>query len=710
MNEGQLISLRVKSAKISELHTNNHSHIIPSFSALYPKESLKTVETLDTHSRLMVTVERMPHITADCHTKNEENLNPDPRSSTESSVSTHLASETIKPMYQTNGSKRSGTSNNVDVNTVTPTIARDESAKHGTDEFSSCPHISYNQIPSGGSDVQKSRKRQLSEDIQNVSDRPDWNRKHDTESNRNNVRVSQSMEYSVPYTPATQTQSYPMNPPSWMQPVHRPVSYSTFHVAAPRRFQMIPFTPNQVHQSPYMPAQASHMDHRHPSVPNHDAIVYQNYYGSTPISTEYDAMYRQPDKYRDSYPSSAKKYKTSNDEKNPGEHTYNESLSRSSSLNQNGGYPYDSPKAHSTSRMFFLASPVHPGQGYNPSTESSARNPMEDTPSHIKQFDNVYNTSPMANATKVVNMKSTTVLPSTKGTQNEERESDRLKKTPRRNRKIPQRYMQDTTSEDDYEYIRNQTSVNEDQTARKEEGVTVVASSPHPPRPPTHTVANVVVERVRAQRANCIEGHSNEACTKLLPVEIAEYSSLPRNELIEVLSRSEETSLPHFSDMINYAPSPKLNQNSIFRECAMCGLMRPTNMPKKKGTVNVPIIPAQNKGLCTDCDVGVWMLNDTFTEIKWCKGCKNFKKWIDFGEKLMATKCESCRERQREKYKEKCENRDKDSMERALMYQQIKHRIRIVENNDHSGLDCLLAAASTQLEGGHGSRDSKSSS
>jgi hypothetical protein len=140
----------------------------------------------------------------------------------------------------------------------------------------------------------------------------------------------------------------------------------------------------------------------------------------------------------------------------------------------------------------------------------------------------------------------------------------------------------------------------------------------------------------------------------------------------------------------------------------MCGILRPTNVPKKGATLNVPIIPVQNKGLCTDCDVGVWMLNDTFTEIKWCKGCKNFKKWIDFGDKLTATKCESCRERQREKYREKCDNREKESMERALMYQKVKHQIRNTENNNHSGLDCLLAAASTQMGGENGEEDRKS--
>ena len=62
------------------------------------------------------------------------------------------------------------------------------------------------------------------------------------------------------------------------------------------------------------------------------------------------------------------------------------------------------------------------------------------------------------------------------------------------------------------------------------------------------------------------------------------------------------------------------------------------------------IIPRQNKGLCTACDVTVWVLVSERTEIKWCKGCKNFRRWSAFGDKGSATKCVRCRERQREKY------------------------------------------------------------
>lgn len=62
------------------------------------------------------------------------------------------------------------------------------------------------------------------------------------------------------------------------------------------------------------------------------------------------------------------------------------------------------------------------------------------------------------------------------------------------------------------------------------------------------------------------------------------------------------------------------------------------------------IIPRQNKGLCTACDVTVWVLVAEGLEIKWCKGCKNFRPWAAFGDKGSATKCVRCRDRQREKY------------------------------------------------------------
>ena len=98
------------------------------------------------------------------------------------------------------------------------------------------------------------------------------------------------------------------------------------------------------------------------------------------------------------------------------------------------------------------------------------------------------------------------------------------------------------------------------------------------------------------------------------------------------------------------------------RHCVMCGQLRVCSKsanrikstslkPDKDSDSTVHIIPRQNKGVCTACDVAVWvMVSQDGLEIKWCKGCKNFRPWAAFGEKGLATKCVRCRHRQREKY------------------------------------------------------------
>ena len=121
----------------------------------------------------------------------------------------------------------------------------------------------------------------------------------------------------------------------------------------------------------------------------------------------------------------------------------------------------------------------------------------------------------------------------------------------------------------------------------------------------------------------------------------------------------------------------KGSSNSKIKHCVMCGtsclfigaktsrsssargdnsaspLSSPAASPsstKSSSSVAPFIIPRQNKGLCTSCDVKVWLVRDLNLTIKWCKGCKNFRPWSAFGEKSRATKCLRCRERQKEKY------------------------------------------------------------
>ena len=94
--------------------------------------------------------------------------------------------------------------------------------------------------------------------------------------------------------------------------------------------------------------------------------------------------------------------------------------------------------------------------------------------------------------------------------------------------------------------------------------------------------------------------------------------------------------------------------------CVMCAEKRPATSETISSALSEahdkknppPVIPTQNKGLCTACDVVIWVIQATGKNIKWCKGCKNFRNWAAFGEKGSATKCEKCRTRQRAKYLE----------------------------------------------------------
>jgi hypothetical protein len=141
--------------------------------------------------------------------------------------------------------------------------------------------------------------------------------------------------------------------------------------------------------------------------------------------------------------------------------------------------------------------------------------------------------------------------------------------------------------------------------------------------------------------------------------------------------KTKDVVLPDFHRLVNFPdylaksrnPSSSSDNSAPAagkKNCVMCGKLRVcsasslVNRPKPKqeetestledddGTAH--IIPRQNKGLCTACDVTVWVVVTDGLEIKWCKGCKNFRPWAAFGDKGSATKCVRCRDRQREKY------------------------------------------------------------
>lgn len=157
------------------------------------------------------------------------------------------------------------------------------------------------------------------------------------------------------------------------------------------------------------------------------------------------------------------------------------------------------------------------------------------------------------------------------------------------------------------------------------------------------------------------------------------------------MEKLKGASVPEFTSLVNF-PAHMSQKQSVnlpegMRCCVMCGQACPCSMGNKKkaGTGKgksdgslaprnsngqdpsnsmgekglYAIIPTQNKGLCTLCDVNVWVIVNTGLEIKWCKGCKNFRPWAAFGDKGLATKCLRCRERQREKYALQKEEKEK---------------------------------------------------
>jgi Zn-finger nucleic acid-binding protein len=126
--------------------------------------------------------------------------------------------------------------------------------------------------------------------------------------------------------------------------------------------------------------------------------------------------------------------------------------------------------------------------------------------------------------------------------------------------------------------------------------------------------------------------------------------------------KAKATPMPKFADLVNF-PAYIYQTQSValldgMRFCVMCGQACQCNGTMKGRNPGVPaapaavgaIIPTQNKGICNACDVKVWVVVQSGLEIKWCKRCKNFRSWVSFGDKGLATKCVRCREHQQEKY------------------------------------------------------------
>lgn len=117
--------------------------------------------------------------------------------------------------------------------------------------------------------------------------------------------------------------------------------------------------------------------------------------------------------------------------------------------------------------------------------------------------------------------------------------------------------------------------------------------------------------------------------------------------------------VPDFSMLTNFQPSKHSGEEGK-QVCVMCGCLRPFQGGKSFKTKQMKVyqnkaqegavIPNQNKGVCTNCDIDIWIVNASGLQIKWCKGCKNFQTWASFGQKGSASKCIACRDRQKEKY------------------------------------------------------------
>mmetsp|Transcript_13216 Transcript_13216/g.26527 ORF Transcript_13216/g.26527 Transcript_13216/m.26527 type:complete len:930 (-) Transcript_13216:124-2913(-) len=146
------------------------------------------------------------------------------------------------------------------------------------------------------------------------------------------------------------------------------------------------------------------------------------------------------------------------------------------------------------------------------------------------------------------------------------------------------------------------------------------------------------------------------------------------------MEKFKGTTVPEFTSLVNFpvhmSQKQAVNLPEGMRCCVMCGSACPCSSGNKKKAncthggkkdskdvlgdkSGYAIIPTQNKGLCTLCDVNVWVVANSGLEIKWCKGCKNFRPWAAFGDKGLATKCLRCRERQREKYALQKEEKEK---------------------------------------------------
>lgn len=169
------------------------------------------------------------------------------------------------------------------------------------------------------------------------------------------------------------------------------------------------------------------------------------------------------------------------------------------------------------------------------------------------------------------------------------------------------------------------------------------------------------------------------------------------------IEKCKNANVPEFTSLVNFPTHMSSKSATMIpdgmRCCVMCGHACQCSVSSKTNKVsrskkgangndldqprniiggnNYAIIPSQNKGLCTQCDVNVWVVTSNNLQIKWCKGCKNFRPWAAFGEKGLATKCLRCRDRQREKYAAQKDEKDKKKKEAKVNKKETKELLSI---------------------------------
>lgn len=256
------------------------------------------------------------------------------------------------------------------------------------------------------------------------------------------------------------------------------------------------------------------------------------------------------------------------------------------------------------------------------------------------------------------------------------------------------------------------------------------SSNPLPQQP---SRPNCEINSVREWHDNYMKTGSAPSANKCVPLK----SPIPSRFWGDV-EKTKDAFVPDFHRLVNfpdYLPKNRPPPGDGMRCCVMCGLQRlctastsknnlknrlneKSNSPNHTFSSNAVlpppsptphsgpthIIPRQNKGLCTACDVTVWVVAQTGLEIKWCKGCKNFRPWAAFGDKGLATKCVRCRDRQREKYALQKENLKQKrqligSKENSKDISDTNHEIdsgvtnsEVERERSASGLSHLLAA------------------